>query len=144
MGGDTMCEILEAGKQRLGGVTRLVLQPNGGERELRQWLAGNGYQIVSEELLRENRFDYEIIVAEPGRVCIAQNSCTSAGADAGKARRLGQVAAHAAAEAADPGQFPAGPRRGATGENRRLQSAGGLDHPAAGLIHCCEQLPISR
>ncbi len=68
MGGDTMCEILEAGKQRLGGVTRLVLQPNGGERELRQWLAGNGYQIVSEELLRENRFDYEIIVAEPGRV----------------------------------------------------------------------------
>jgi tRNA (adenine22-N1)-methyltransferase len=62
-----MCEILEAGKHRLGGVTRLVLQPNGGERELRQWLAGNGYQIVSEELLRENRFDYEIIVAEPGR-----------------------------------------------------------------------------
>lgn len=78
MGGDTMCEILEAGKQRLGGVTRLVLQPNGGERELRQWLAGNGYQIVSEELLRENRFDYEIIVAEPGRGCIALNSCTSA------------------------------------------------------------------
>ncbi|MNH19485.1 hypothetical protein D3C79_792250 [compost metagenome] len=25
----------------------------------------NGYRIVSEELLRENRFDYEIIVAEP-------------------------------------------------------------------------------
>jgi tRNA A22 N-methylase len=45
---------------------------------LRQWLAGNGYQIVSEELLRENRFDYEIIVAEPGRGCIALNSCTSA------------------------------------------------------------------
>jgi tRNA A22 N-methylase len=39
----------------------------------RQWLP-----IVSEELLRENRFDYEIIVAEPGRVCIALNSCTSA------------------------------------------------------------------
>lgn len=66
MGGETMCEILEAGKQRLDGVTRLVLQPNGGERELRRWLAGNGYRIVSEELLRENRFDYEIIVAEPG------------------------------------------------------------------------------
>lgn len=66
MGGDTMCEILEAGKQRLADVTRLVLQPNGAERELRQWLMGNGYRIVSEELLRENRFDYEIIVAEPG------------------------------------------------------------------------------
>jgi tRNA (adenine22-N1)-methyltransferase len=66
MGGETMCEILEAGKQRLAGVERLVLQPNGAERELRQWLMGNGYQIVCEELLRENRFDYEIIVAEPG------------------------------------------------------------------------------
>ncbi len=67
MGGDTMCAILQAGPQRLAGVTRLVMQPNGGERELRQWLAGNGYRIVHEELLRENRFDYEIIVAEPGR-----------------------------------------------------------------------------
>lgn len=66
MGGDTMCDILEAGKQRLAGVTRLVLQPNGGERELRQWLMDNGLRIVNEELLRENRFDYEIIVAEPG------------------------------------------------------------------------------
>ncbi|RCL23285.1 tRNA (adenine-N(1))-methyltransferase [Pseudomonas sp. AFG_SD02_1510_Pfu_092] len=66
MGGDSMCEILEAGRQRLAGVSRLVLQPNGAERELRQWLAANGYRIVSEELLRENRFDYEIIVAEPG------------------------------------------------------------------------------
>ena len=33
MGGDTMCAILQAGPQRLAGVTRLVLQPNGGERE---------------------------------------------------------------------------------------------------------------
>ncbi|MNG73121.1 tRNA (adenine(22)-N(1))-methyltransferase [compost metagenome] len=66
MGGETMCEILERGKQRLGGNERLILQPNGGERELRQWLMENGYRIVSEELLRENRFDYEIIVAEPG------------------------------------------------------------------------------
>ncbi len=66
MGGDTMCDILQAGKQRLAGVTRLVLQPNGGERELRQWLMDNGLRIVHEELLRENRFDYEIIVAEPG------------------------------------------------------------------------------
>lgn len=26
----------------------------------------NGYCIVHEEVLRENRFDYEIIIAEPG------------------------------------------------------------------------------
>ncbi|MFJ4348894.1 tRNA (adenine(22)-N(1))-methyltransferase [Pseudomonas sp. NPDC089401] len=65
MGGLTMCEILERGKDRLSGQQRLILQPNGGERELRGWLMENGYRIVSEELLRENRFDYEIIVAEP-------------------------------------------------------------------------------
>ncbi|NIE78266.1 tRNA (adenine-N(1))-methyltransferase [Pantoea sp. Tr-811] len=65
MGGQTMCDILERGKARLSGKQRLILQPNGGERELRGWLMANGYRIVSEELLRENRFDYEIIVAQP-------------------------------------------------------------------------------
>ena len=49
----------------LNGSERLILQPNGDERELRTWLMDNGYRIVIEELLRENRFDYEIIVAEP-------------------------------------------------------------------------------
>lgn len=64
MGGETMRDILQAGKQRLSGQERLVLQPNGGEQPLRQWLMDNGYQILCEEVLRENRFDYEIIVAE--------------------------------------------------------------------------------
>jgi Predicted SAM-dependent methyltransferase len=68
MGGKTMCEILERGKHRLSGSERLILQPNGDECELRGWLMQNSYRIVSEELLRENRFDYEIIVAEP---CVA-------------------------------------------------------------------------
>ena len=45
---------------------RLILQPNGGERPLRQWLMDNGYRILHEEVLRENRFDYEIIVADHG------------------------------------------------------------------------------
>jgi tRNA (adenine22-N1)-methyltransferase len=67
MGGETIRDILEAGKARLGGHERLVLQPNGGEQPLRQWLADNGYRIVCEEVLRENRFDYEIIVAERGQ-----------------------------------------------------------------------------
>lgn len=65
MGGETMVEILQRGKSRLHGRERLVLQPNGGEQPLRQWLMDNRYRIVAEEVLRENRFDYEIIVAEP-------------------------------------------------------------------------------
>ncbi|MDH1264731.1 tRNA (adenine(22)-N(1))-methyltransferase TrmK [Pseudomonas sp. GD03944] len=64
MGGEKIRDILDSGKARLSGAERLVLQPNGGEQPLRQWLMDNGYRILCEEVLRENRFDYEIIVAE--------------------------------------------------------------------------------
>lgn len=64
MGGETIRDLLESGKARLSGRERLILQPNGGEPPLRRWLMENGYCILCEELLRENRFDYEIIVAE--------------------------------------------------------------------------------
>jgi tRNA (adenine22-N1)-methyltransferase len=66
MGGETIRDILQRGKARLNGQERLILQPNGGEQPLRHWLMNQGYRIVFEEVLRENRFDYEIIVAERG------------------------------------------------------------------------------
>ncbi|MCE6984538.1 tRNA (adenine-N(1))-methyltransferase, partial [Pseudomonas frederiksbergensis] len=56
--------ILDSGKAHLNGQERLILQPNGGEQPVRLWLMENGYRILCEEILRENRFDYEIIVAE--------------------------------------------------------------------------------
>lgn len=37
---------------------------HAGEQPLRQWLMENGYRILCEEVLHENRFYYEIIVAE--------------------------------------------------------------------------------
>lgn len=64
MGGETIRDILARGKARLSGGERLILQPNGGEQPLREWLMHNGYRILCEELLRENRFHYEVIVAE--------------------------------------------------------------------------------
>ena len=64
MGGETIRNILDSGKAHLTGQERLILQPNGGEQPLRQWLMDNGYRILVEELLRENCFYYEIIVAE--------------------------------------------------------------------------------
>lgn len=64
MGGEKIRDILDSGKSRLSGRERLILQPNGGEQPLRQWLMDNGYRILCEEVLRENRFAYEIIVAE--------------------------------------------------------------------------------
>jgi tRNA (adenine22-N1)-methyltransferase len=66
MGGETIRDILQSGKSHLSGGERLILQPNGGEQPLRQWLMDNGYRISFEEVLRENRFFYEIIVAERG------------------------------------------------------------------------------
>lgn len=64
MGGETIRDILDSGKTHLGGEERLILQPNGGEQPLRQWLMDNGYRLIFEEVIRENRFDYEILVAE--------------------------------------------------------------------------------
>ncbi len=64
MGGETIRDILQADADRLGGHELLVLQPNGGGQPMRRWLMENGYRIVAEEVLRENRFDYEIVVAE--------------------------------------------------------------------------------
>ncbi|MFJ2280712.1 tRNA (adenine(22)-N(1))-methyltransferase [Pseudomonas sp. NPDC087803] len=64
MGGETIRDILDSGKARLSGHERLILQPNGGEQPLRQWLMDNDYRILDEQVLKENRFFYEIIVAE--------------------------------------------------------------------------------
>lgn len=64
MGGETIRDILDSGRAHLSGLARLIMQPNGGEQPLRQWLMDNDYRIIGEEVLRENRFDYEIIVAE--------------------------------------------------------------------------------
>lgn len=64
MGGETIRDILDSGRAGITGQERLILQPNGGEQPLRQWLMENGYCILFEEVLRENRFYYEIIVAE--------------------------------------------------------------------------------
>lgn len=64
MGGETIRDILDRDKSRLCGSERLILQPNGGEQSLRKWLMEHDYRILAEEVLRENRFDYEIIVAE--------------------------------------------------------------------------------
>lgn len=68
MGGTLIRTILENGKsqQKITGKERLVLQPNVGERTLREWLQENNYMILHEELIEEKHKNYEIIVAEEG------------------------------------------------------------------------------
>ena len=66
MGGRLIADILAAGLEKLAGVSRLVLQPNNREDELRAWLAGHDFRIVDEAILEENEKFYEILVVEHG------------------------------------------------------------------------------
>lgn len=66
MGGSLIRTILDAGwnNQRLVGSERLILQPNIGERNVREWLTIHGYTILFEAILKENKKIYEVVVAE--------------------------------------------------------------------------------
>jgi tRNA (adenine22-N1)-methyltransferase len=67
LGGRTIASILTAGREKLAGVKRLILQPMGEAGYLRVFLAENGYAIGQESLAMEGRHLYEIILAVPGR-----------------------------------------------------------------------------
>lgn len=65
MGGSLIASILEAGKDKLGSVRTLVLQPNVGEDEVRRWLDANGWFLAHESILKEDEKVYEILTAVP-------------------------------------------------------------------------------
>lgn len=67
MGGRLIADILEAGKEKLAQVERLILQPNNREDDLRTWLMANEFTIVAEKIMTENDKSYEILVAEHGK-----------------------------------------------------------------------------
>nr|WP_282917560.1 tRNA (adenine(22)-N(1))-methyltransferase TrmK [Streptococcus canis] len=71
MGGRLIADILEAGKEKLQGIERLILQPNNREDDLRTWLSANAFKIVAETIMTENDKYYEIIVAEPGQQALS-------------------------------------------------------------------------
>ena len=66
MGGTLISNILDRGKAKLEGVQRLVLQPNVGSFAIRSWLIDNGWELIKEEILKEDGKIYEILVAEKG------------------------------------------------------------------------------
>ncbi|HSI67977.1 MAG TPA: tRNA (adenine(22)-N(1))-methyltransferase TrmK [Planococcus sp. (in: firmicutes)] len=68
MGGPLIRTILEQGNERLSGVKRLILQPNIHAKSIREWAQRNNWEIIEEEILKENNKTYEILVLEPSRI----------------------------------------------------------------------------
>lgn len=66
MGGSLISKILTDGKEKLMGVSELVLQPNVGEQVVRSWLQKENWELVDEQIIEEDGIIYEILRAIPG------------------------------------------------------------------------------
>lgn len=65
MGGVLISDIINEGREAAIAADALILQPMTGQAELRRWLLNNGFDIADEDLAKEDRRIYEVIVAVP-------------------------------------------------------------------------------
>ena len=75
MGGATIAQILENGREKLGRV-RLVLQPNVAAPQLRRTLCALDYAVTDEQVVQDGRRCYVVIQAEPGKADYSQKQLT--------------------------------------------------------------------
>ena len=73
MGGKLIADILEKGKDKLINRPNLILQPNLGERFVREKLQDLGYTIIAEDIIEEDGHIYEIIVATDGHMSLTED-----------------------------------------------------------------------
>lgn len=66
MGGALITRLLEEGKEVLEEGTELILQPQSEIYKVRHWLHDNGYQILWEDMVKEEGKFYFILKALPG------------------------------------------------------------------------------
>jgi len=64
MGGVLIAEILEKDIDKAKSASALVIQPMNAIEVTRKWLYDNGFEIFDEELVREGRKIYNVIVAK--------------------------------------------------------------------------------
>lgn len=67
MGGLLIADIISAGKHLLTESTRLFLQPMRADEDLRAFLYANGFEILSEHLVREDRRIYTVLEVQFGK-----------------------------------------------------------------------------
>lgn len=67
MGGVLIKEILDYDKDVTNSITNFILQPMIGAKELRIYLMENDFEIIKEELVKEENKYYEIIHARKGK-----------------------------------------------------------------------------
>ncbi|MCQ2437419.1 MAG: class I SAM-dependent methyltransferase [Clostridia bacterium] len=65
MGGTTIADIVEAGKNLIGQ-SRLLMAPNVAQPELRRRLSENGFSITDERVVQDGRRHYVLIEAKQG------------------------------------------------------------------------------
>lgn len=67
MGGLLIRDILEKDKKISNSITNFILQPMVASKELREYLIENNFEIIKEELVKEENKYYEIIYAKKGK-----------------------------------------------------------------------------
>ena len=72
MGGRLIQDILEQGKANLTFVKTLVLGPQRDNQILRKWLEVNGWMIIKERFVFEDKKAYPFIVAEKGKMTLTR------------------------------------------------------------------------
>lgn len=64
MGASLINNILEAGKEKLSTIERIIVQPNTNASILRKFFLANDFALIQEIILEENNQIYEVLVAD--------------------------------------------------------------------------------